>query len=89
MVIDALDECNEQERECFLVSVGEIKFAACGKYNIFITSRPEINIQRETGKLSPVEVVVQPALVDEVLKKWPEDVKMEIENRLTSGANGM
>jgi NACHT domain len=103
LVIDALDECNEQERDGFLTFLGEIKSAACGNYNIFITSRPETDIQRKIGDLSPIEVVVQPELVDEdirahvraclikdvKLKKWPEAVKIKIEDRLTSGANGM
>ncbi|KAI9762711.1 MAG: hypothetical protein M1840_001178 [Geoglossum simile] len=103
LVIDALDECSEQERESFLASLGEIKSAACGNYGVFITSRPETDIQRKIGELSPVEVAIQPGLVDEdirahvraclvkdvKLKKWPEVVKTEIEDRLTSGANGM
>jgi hypothetical protein len=103
LVIDALDECNERERESFLASLGEIKAVASGNYSIFIASRLETDIQRKMDELSPVEVVVQQRLVDEdirahvraclvkdvKLKKWPEAVKTEIENRLTSGANGM
>ena len=103
LVIGALDECNEQERENFLVAIGEIKSASCGSYNIFITSRPEVDIQRKMAEVSHIEVIVQPQLVDEdirahvraclaqdaKLKKWPEVVKGEIGDRLTCCANGI
>ncbi|KAI9786673.1 MAG: hypothetical protein M1839_006224 [Geoglossum umbratile] len=103
LVIDALDECSEQERDSFLTSLQEIKSAASGNYNIFITSRPEADIQRKMDELHPVEVVIKQGLVDEdirahvraclvkdvKLSRWPEAVKTEIEDRLTNGANGM
>lgn len=103
LVVDALDECSEHERESFLTSFEEIISAASGNYNVFITSRPETGIQRKMDKLHPMRVIVRPEIVDEdirahvraclakddKLKKWPQAVKTEIEDRLINEANGM
>lgn len=103
LVVDALDECSEQERDSFLTSHEEIISAASGNYNIFITSRPETGIQRKMDKLHPMRIIVQPEVVDvdirahiraclakdDRLKKWSQTIKTEIEDRLTNEANGM
>lgn len=96
-------EDGEEERSVVLEALREIKTSATGPLNIFIASRPEADITREMEDLCDISFDVQAALVDEDirchvrscletdvrLKKWPESVKKEIEDKLTNDANGM
>ena len=107
IIIDALDECkeeeDEEERRAVLDALRDIKSSATGPFNIFVASRPEIDIAREMSDLCDIDLDVQAALVDEDirchvrsclakdarLKRWPPNVKKEIEDKLTNDANGM
>jgi hypothetical protein len=107
IVIDALDECKEQEEEeeraAVLDALRDIKSSATGPFNIFVASRPEADISREMSEICDIDLDVQAALVDEDirchvrscltkdarLKRWPQNVKKEIEDKLTNDANGM
>lgn len=107
IIIDALDECkeeeDEEERSAVLSALREIKSSASGPFNIFVASRPEIDITREMSDICNIDLDVQSALVDEdirchvrsclakdaKLKRWPPDIKKEIEDKLTNDANGM
>jgi hypothetical protein len=102
MVIDALDECGEEERESFYEMLNAIK-SSTARYTIFITSRPEPDIKRGLTPICLFALDMGKDLVDEDIrthvraclvkdvkwKKWPQPVKREIENEVTSGANGM
>jgi hypothetical protein len=107
IIVDALDECkekeDEEERRAVLDALRDIKSSATGPVNIFVASRPEIDITREMSDLCDIDLNVQAALVDEDiryhvrsclskdtrLKRWPPNVKQEIEDKLTNDANGM
>ena len=68
IVIDALDECTEQEgereREAFFDVLREVKCICDGAYNIFIASRPEPDIQRDLSSLGAIEMTMERSLVD-------------------------
>jgi ankyrin repeat domain-containing protein 50 len=68
IVIDALDECAEQEeereREAFFEVWREVKCMCDGAYNIFIASRREPDIQRELSDMGAIEVTMERSLVD-------------------------
>jgi Cdc6-like AAA superfamily ATPase len=72
IVIDALDECKEdeveRERKGFYETLQELKSNVDGDYKIFIASRPEPDIQRELIELGVVEVNVERTLVDEDIR---------------------
>ncbi|KAH7420282.1 ankyrin repeat-containing domain protein [Cadophora sp. MPI-SDFR-AT-0126] len=107
VIIDALDECKqedgEEERVLVLEALREIKTSTSAALNIFVASRPEADITREMEALCDINLDVQSALVDEDirchirsclgtdarLKRWPDSVKKEIEDKLTNDANGM
>ncbi|CZR69571.1 uncharacterized protein PAC_19471 [Phialocephala subalpina] len=103
LIIDALDECMEDERKEFLTALSTIKDIASGNFGIFITSRPEPDIRRGMEGLKVKELAIQPAHVDEdvrtyveaclqtdgTLKSWSPTLKKEIQNAITQGSNGM
>ncbi|KAH8672104.1 ankyrin repeat-containing domain protein [Tricladium varicosporioides] len=107
LVIDALDECkqNDEDEQRLLVleALRDIRASATGTLNIFVASRPEADIAREMADLCNISLDIQAALVDEDirlhvrsclekdvrLKRWPKNVKEEIEEKLTTEANGM
>ncbi|KAG8752573.1 hypothetical protein FRC14_006936 [Serendipita sp. 396] len=107
IVIDALDECREEEeeheRELFFEALQEIVSSASSRYAIFIASRPEIDIGQNLTGLNAINFNIQHNLINADIhshvraclekevrfKKWPASVKTQIEERLTSGANGM
>jgi Cdc6-like AAA superfamily ATPase len=72
IVIDALDECKqdeeERERQCFYEALQEIKSNAEGLYKFFIASRPEPDIKRQLSELGVTEVNVEQTLVDEDIR---------------------
>ena len=86
-----------------LNALREIKSSSTGLCNMFVASRPEAGIAREMSDICNVDVEVQAVLVDEDirchvrsclnkdtrLKRWPQPVKIEIEEMLVKGANGM
>ena len=101
MVLDALDEC--EEKESLLEHLEDILEWNQEGVHIFATSRPHPDIEDSlnpivTGKISLEENVVSSDIVrfvrdrlqnDAKLSKWSEDIRNEIENALTDGANGM
>lgn len=72
IIIDALDECKEdegeRERQAFYEALQEIKSNAEGRYKFFIASRPEPDIKRELSELGVTEVNVEKTLVDEDIR---------------------
>lgn len=72
IVIDALDECKEEEgemeREALFQCLQGVKASLEGGYNIFIASRPEQNIKRELTQMSAVEVNMEIGVVDEDIR---------------------
>jgi hypothetical protein len=103
LIIDALDECTQDERKEFLTALSTIKDIARGSFGIFITSRPEPDIRRGMEGLKVKELAIQPAHVDEdvrtyveacletddTLKRWSPTLKKEIQDGITQGSNGM
>ncbi|KAG8851937.1 hypothetical protein FRB91_007150 [Serendipita sp. 411] len=67
-VIDALDECieeeAEQERQLFFEALQEIISSASGRYSIFIASRPEVDISCNLTELGAINFKIQNNLVD-------------------------
>lgn len=72
IVIDALDECKEEdgerEREAFFEALANVKTSATGSYCIFITSRPELDIRREMAILGDMVLEVSGTLVNEDIR---------------------
>jgi hypothetical protein len=69
LVIDALDECREEEgdrqRKAFFDALTEMKGSTTGSYNIFITSRPETDIRSAMTELGDTTLEAQGTGVDD------------------------
>lgn len=72
IVIDALDECKEEEgemeREALFQCLAEVTASLEGGFNIFIASRVEQDIKRELTQMSAVEVNMEQGVVDEDIR---------------------
>lgn len=72
LVIDALDECKEEEgdreRRAFFDALTEVKGSATGPYNIFITSRPETDIRSAMTELGDATLEAQGTGVEEDIR---------------------
>lgn len=104
-VVDALDECPKAcEREELLVVIAEIKSWSPSNLHLLMTSRQEPDIEEALVPLltspaipiqgSHIDLDIKLHVADQLdsdsnLKRWPEDVKMEIANALIRGAGGM
>ena len=105
IVVDALDECPKSSgREELLDLIRDIKSWSLPSLHLLATSRlepdikealnhlltsPEIPIQGP-GVESDIKLHIHRQLATDVkLKKWSSDLKMEIEDTLVAGANGM
>ncbi|KAG8752411.1 hypothetical protein FRC14_007052 [Serendipita sp. 396] len=68
IVIDALDECREEEeeheRELFFEALQEIVSSASGRYSIFIASRPEVDISQNLTDLDAINFNIQHNLIN-------------------------
>lgn len=103
IVLDALDECTEHERESLLPLIHEIVVSPDYPVCLLATSRRERDIERVMKPIADHTINIQSAQVDAdisayvhdrlatdlKLKKWPSSVKTEIVNELMSKANGM
>jgi hypothetical protein len=105
IVIDALDECPKNgDRGDVLKLISEFKSWPSSNLHLLITSRHELDIERELSSLltqpaipiqgSQVESDINLYIAHELatdldLKEWPSDVKSEIEKALTARAKGM
>ena len=105
IVLDALDECSKNgEREQLLATLSEMMSQSCGNLHILVTSRREPDIEKGLVLLlthpaisvhgSELDLDIKKYIswqlaTDLRLKKWPAEIKAEIENSLTAGANGM
>lgn len=105
IVIDALDECpKDGERAELLELIAEIESWSLPNFHLLVTSRQEPDIENAlTPLLTSLAIPIQGSGVDSDIKlhivselatdsklrKWSGDVKVEIENTLMAGANGM
>ena len=105
IILDALDECPKNgEREQLLVALSEIMSQSCGNLHVLVTSRREPDIEQSllpllthpaisvhgSGLDLDIKMYISWQLAtDSRLKKWSAEIKSEIENSLTAGANGM
>jgi hypothetical protein len=105
IIIDALDERRKNgEREQLFSTISEIKSQALPNLHVFTTSRREVDIEEAILPLvtipaipmggSQIELDIKLYIswqlaTDSQLKKWPNAIKAEIEESLTSDANGM
>lgn len=105
IVIDALDECPKiGEREQLLTVIEEMMQRPVNNLHILVTSRREPDIEEHLVPLltspavalqgSDVDLDIQLHIThqlttDAKLKRWPNDIKSEIETTLLNGAHGM
>ncbi|KAH0550901.1 hypothetical protein GP486_007735, partial [Trichoglossum hirsutum] len=104
LIIDALDECSQQEEVLEVLS--DIYNQCSEDVNILATSRKEHDIElrldgpdglatssidiQHTVVDADIRIHVKACLVKDVkLKKWPLEVKEEMEDALVGGAHGM
>lgn len=101
VILDALDEC--RQREDLLLLIEEVMSWKLGNLHLLATGRKEEDISDYLDPLVTDQICIQSALVeadirihiqerlqnDRNLKKWPANMKDEIESTLISGANGM
>ena len=101
LLIDALDECTD--REDLLQVITELDSWKLDKLHILVTSRRENDIEEALQPLVMCQICIQSALVDAdirvhilerlsndpKLKKWPVNIREEIKDTLTKGAEGM
>ncbi|KAF8854030.1 ankyrin [Acephala macrosclerotiorum] len=101
IILDALDEC--KEREELLLLLKTLNSWGTRKLHILATSRRERDIEETLESLVTSEICLQSALVnvdihthiserlrnDSKLKRWPANVRREIEQTLIDGAQGM
>lgn len=105
VVIDALDEFAKlEERQDLLVTIEEIHSWSLPNVHLLVTSRPESDIEVKLALLAnPKPISIQGSQVDShinlhikaqlakdtKLQKLPNEVKAEIEETLSTKANGM
>lgn len=105
IVIDALDECDiNNERHDILTALSELKTSNLTPLHMLVTSRPYTDIENAIlPHLSQPALQLQGEYIDSDirshilwqlatdsrLKRWPKDVKTEIQESLIHGANGM
>jgi hypothetical protein len=104
IVIDALDECSSPDRESLLIALSDMKNAGLNNLHLLVTSRQEQDIDEGIRPLlsgsairlqgaeldRDIQKHVQWQLtVDPRLNKWSSVIKLEIEQSLAKGANGM
>lgn len=101
IILDALDEC--KEREELLLLLKNLTSWGAGNLHVLATSRRERDIEETLESLVTSEICLQSTLVnadinthiserlqnDSRLKRWPANVRGEIEDTLMKGANGM
>ncbi|KAH6666209.1 hypothetical protein B0J14DRAFT_199342 [Halenospora varia] len=101
IILDALDEC--KEREELLLLLKNLNSWETEKLHILATSRREREIEETLESLVTGKICLQSALVnidihthlserlqtDSKLKRWPANVRGEIEQTLMDGAQGM
>jgi hypothetical protein len=105
IVIDALDECPKlSERDQLLKTISGIKLKNLKNLHTLLTSRREPDIEEVLGPLLTIPAVslqgpqvdldihahiTNQLATDPKLNKWSNEVKVEMENTLMSGADGM
>jgi hypothetical protein len=105
ILVDALDECPRNTgREELLDLIRDIKSWSLSNLHLLVTSRREPDIKEAIMPLlTSLEISIQgPGVESDIklhitsqlatdpkLKKWSSDFKIEIENTLLAGANGM
>jgi len=101
IILDALDEC--ADRDALLEVIIEMANWKLDKLHILVTSRKERDIEDHLQPQISAQINLQSTLVagdiqihiherlqnDSRLKRWPEEVKKEIEETLVDGACGM
>ncbi|KAH6680743.1 hypothetical protein B0J14DRAFT_696095 [Halenospora varia] len=96
IVLDALDEYPQSDRKELLNVIDKLR--ADGKFHLLITSRKELDIQEriqpsatfsidiEQSVKSDIKQFVQRVLAqDSELRRWDQDIKQRIEEKLTKG----
>ena len=101
LIIDALDECDD--RGPLLSTMTQLRSQASQEIHILVTSRREYDVTTTMADPSICDFEIQNHVVDSdikmyiksllsadlKLKRWPEDVKNEIEEALMEKSNGM
>ncbi|KAI9726230.1 MAG: hypothetical protein M1834_009085 [Cirrosporium novae-zelandiae] len=105
IVVDALDECPKGEsREELLELIEDLNAWSPSKIHLLVTSRPELDIKSKLISLSRCKIIsIQGSQTvsdiklyidnrlahEQKLKRLPNDIKVEVKEVLTAGANGM
>ena len=100
ILLDALDECSEQDRLLKCICTIE---STCKNVNIFVSSRREYNITEALVDRVKYDIDMKIAAVDadielfvrnflstdRALSKWPSDIRAEIKDELCGRSGGM
>ncbi len=100
-MVDALDECTEWPE--LLQFIGELHHWGINSLHLLVTSRKEKEITDALDPLEPVQLSLQNHLLDPDIrlhvrrtiasdskcKKWPCDIRTEVETTLVEKAKGM
>lgn len=104
LVVDAVDECKEDNRKQLLSYIVSLFGQCSGKLKIFVTSRPESDIKRAFTSEKFQTVKIWATKVSEDIASYvrhelvhrthhhcdiDQDLREEIENTLVSGSGGM
>jgi hypothetical protein len=101
LVIDALDECPEDERKLFFKHL--FKYPLPERLRIVLTSRKETDIENSLKDTASHIIAIQSSVVDadvrtyvnnaivgdSTLKKWKSDILQEISDGIVHGSQGM
>lgn len=103
LLVDALDECQSEEREKFFKIFFEENDLRAARFNVLLTSRQEPDIEAALKNAVTHKHPIQSAVVDAdvrvhvnkvisthpKLKKWQPAMRREIEDSIVHGALGM
>jgi hypothetical protein len=103
LILDALDECELDDRRRVCELLGTIKSVSRSNWSIFLTSRPTQDIREDLDHTPTITMSLEHELVDrdimtyvrsclaedKDLKKWWPAVKQDIETELLKKSNGM
>lgn len=101
LIIDALDEC--EDRDELLESLEDLRSWNQSNLHVLATSRLETNIEDSMTRIATAVIPLEESVVDKdilsyirhqlrydrSLSKWSDDLRVDIEDFLLKGANGM
>lgn len=104
VIVDALDECTDRgELLEVLTEIAAVQLSNAGKLHILVTSRQDRDILQGLKGIATQTISLGGSKIDDdiavhihsqiekqpKLRRWPDQVKSEIERKLVERANGM